>query len=105
MLKKVLVASVVAIATLVPLTAARADVRVGIGIGIPVFGGPYHHYRYYRPGVGVYVAPAPIYVAPPPPVAYYQPAPQVYVPQPVPVQQPPVYVQPAPVVRYGPVYP
>ncbi len=59
-----------------PLAAAQAGWRIGIGIGFP----------FYRPyPYRVYVAPAPIYVTP----AYVQPAP-VY------VQPAPVYVQPAP---------
>jgi hypothetical protein len=66
-----------------PLASAHAGgVRIGIGIGIPVF------YRPYRPYYPVYVAPAPI---------YYAPAPVYIVPA-----QPPAYVQPAPTVIQAP---
>jgi hypothetical protein len=64
---------------------SQAWVRVGIGIGFPVYPygppcyGPYY-YPYYQP-YPVYVAPAPIYAAPAQSVA--QPA-----PAPVPVVQP-----------------
>jgi HEAT repeats len=69
-------------------TQSHAWVRVGIGIGFPIYAGPYpyygpYYYPYYQPYPG-YVGPAPVYVSP---------APQA-------VQQPPpVYQQPVPTVR------
>ena len=80
MLRKLILA---ALAMLVlPMSSALADVRIGVGIGVPVFR-PFHRHHYYRPYLGVYVGPPPVYVAPPPPV-YVQPVPA------------PVYVQPMP---------
>ena len=107
MLKKILLAATVA---LVPMTAARADVRIGLGVNVPAYAPYHHHHDYYRPGgVSFYFAPAPVYVAPAPAYyapapSYYQPAPPAYYYQPQYRPQPPVYVQPYP-SRYGPSFP
>jgi HEAT repeats len=64
----------------------QAWVRVGIGIGFPIYAGPYYgpyYYPYYQP-YPIYAAPAPVYVAPAPAVVQ---------------QPPPVYSQPVPTVR------
>jgi hypothetical protein len=96
MLRKIMLATV---CTLVPLASARADVQIGLGVGLPIYGHHHHHHRpYYRPAVGVYVAPTPTYVAPvvvsPPPVPYVAPATPAYY-SPVPAYYPPAsYVAP-----------
>jgi hypothetical protein len=73
----------------------HAWVRVGIGIGFPIYAGPYYGpYPYYYPYYPAY----PAYVAAPAPV-YVSPAPQP-VQQPAPVtSQAPLPSQPVPVVR------
>jgi HEAT repeats len=78
----------VALMALWAACAAPADaawVRVGIGIGLPIYPAPWYGpygYPYYQP-YPVYVSPPPVYVAPAP--AVVQPAPTVY--QPVPAVQ------------------
>lgn len=62
-----IVAGVLAIAALSATGAARADVHVGVNVGIPA---------------PVYVAPTPVYAPPPPPVVY----------QPAPMYAPPVFI-------------
>ena len=80
--KRFLLLGLVGLLAMPCATVQAASVRIGIGIGIPVF------YRPCPPPYRVVVAPAPVYVAPPP-VVYVQPQ-----PAPVYVQQPaPVYVQ------------
>ncbi|SAK39953.1 signal peptide protein [Caballeronia calidae] len=59
-----ILASVLAVAALGATSIARADVHVGVNVGIPA---------------PVYVAPTPVYAPPPPPVIY-QPAPVYAVP-------------------------
>jgi hypothetical protein len=60
----------------VPAQAGWGGVRVGIGIGFPIYPGPYYYrpYPYYYPAP-VVVAPPPVVVAPAP--AYPVPAPAV----------------------------
>jgi hypothetical protein len=86
----------------IPFSSANAQVRVGIGIGIPVYPA-YRPYGYYRPYYGGVVvaptvvvgAPAPVvYAAPPPPVVYAQP--QVVAAPPPPPSSQQVYVQTSP---------
>jgi HEAT repeats len=77
----------VALAAFTP-AQGQAWVRVGIGIGFPIYAGPYpyygpYYYPYYQP-YPAYVTPAPVYAAPAP-TAVQQPA--------------PVYQQPVPTVR------
>ena len=62
-----LLAGVLAVAAWCATSAARADVHVGVNVGIPA---------------PVYVAPTPVYAPPPPPVVY----------QPVPMYAPPVVI-------------
>jgi HEAT repeats len=76
----------VAFAALTP-GQGQAWVRVGIGIGFPIYAGPYYspyYYPYYQP-YPVYVGPPPVCVAPAPAPVVQQPA--------------PVYSQPVPAVR------
>jgi hypothetical protein len=86
MVKKLMLAALVALT----LSAAHAEagVRISFGIGLPIFAPP------PRP---VYVLSAPVYVAPAPVPVYsrYAPAP-IYV-RPAPA---PVYVQPSPAPVY-----
>ena len=87
MLRKVILAAL----TLLVLPLASADAH---GWGSVRYR-PYHYgcYRpYYRPAVGIYVAPAPVYAVPP---VVVRPAPVVVTPA-------PVYFQPAPAVAYPP---
>jgi hypothetical protein len=78
---------------------AQARVAVGIGIGFPIFPGPfcgpYCGPYFYRP-YPVYVAPPPVYVQPAP--VYVQPAQPVYQAAPAPASAYP----PAPVTAYSP---
>jgi len=75
----------------IPCSFAQGQVRIGIGIGVPVYSRPYYqpypyYYGYpYYPPPRVYVAPQPVYVTPAP--VYAQPAP-VY------AQPTAVYAQP-----------
>jgi pilus assembly protein FimV len=71
-----------------PLASVHAggNVRIGIGIGFPVFYRPYWHPVYVAPAP-VVVAPAPVYVVPAQPV-YVQPAPTVIQAVPAPAPQP-----------------
>jgi hypothetical protein len=69
-----------------PLASANAGFRINVGVGLPVYYGPYYRYRYpvYLAPAPVYVVPAQVYVAPAP--VYVQPAPAVIqVPPPAPV--------------------
>jgi hypothetical protein len=77
----------------IPLGPAQAGVRVGIGIGLPLFPGPYYYpyyrpYPYYYPGY-VYVAPPPVVVAPAPATVAAAPAPVVSQSAPATLQAPP----------------
>jgi hypothetical protein len=90
-----------------PAAAQAGDVRIGIGLGFPVYPRyyyPYHPYYYYPPPVVIAPAPPPVTVVQPaaPPVTVVQPAPaQAAVPLPPDGSQttlPP----PAPVVAAGP---
>jgi len=74
-----------AFATLATAAQGHSNVRIGIGIGFPVYPRPIYaapYYPYYRP-YPVYVAPPPVYYAPPPVVV--QQAPVVYQAAPTPV--------------------
>jgi hypothetical protein len=84
MIRRLVFALAVLAVLAVPWASAQAGVRIGIGIGVPLF---------YRPcyGYPVVVAPAPV---------YYVPAPgAVYVQQPAPVYQAPA-TQAAPPSAY-----
>jgi hypothetical protein len=70
-----------AVMLVMPVASAQAGFRISVGIGIPVYYGPYYRYRY-----PVYVSPPPVYVVPS----------RVY------VTPTPVYIQPAPTVIQGP---
>ena len=89
-MKRMLAFGVLIVATAAWAPPAHAGVRIGIGIGLPIFA-PYPYYRPYY-GYPVYVQPAPVYVqpvpvyaAPPPGAVYLQAAPpangQVAAPQ------------------------
>jgi len=70
----------VLLAAFTPQAEGRGWVRVGIGIGFPVYPAPWYGpycYPYYQP-YPVYAAPAPVYLAPPQTVL--QPAPTAYQP-------------------------
>ncbi len=90
MLRKLMVASTVALAITALSTPAQAGVRVGIGIGIPVGGWGYGGYGY-----GPYYRPYPYYYYPYGPAPYYYPP--AYAPAPV---YAPGY--PAPAAAYAP---
>ncbi len=77
MLRKLMVASTVALAITALSTPAQAGVRVGIGIGIPI--GGYGYYGGY--GYGPYYRPYPYYYYPYGPAPYYYPP--AYAPAPV----------------------
>ncbi len=71
---------------------SQAGVRIGVGIGLPLWGGPYYYRPYYW-GPPVVYAPPPVYVAPAPAVVVQQPA-QVPPPPPVVTQSPPQSAEP-----------
>jgi hypothetical protein len=81
---------------------AQAGVRVGIGIGLPLFPGPcyypyYRPYPYYYPGY-VYVAPPPVVVAPAP-ATVVAPATVAAAPAPVVSQSAPATLQAPPATQ------
>ena len=83
LLRTLVMAAVIGIATLALPLAAHAGARVSIGIGVPVV-----------------VAPAPVVVAPPPPAVVYPAPPVVVAAPPVVYGAPPVLVG----GYYGPYY-
>jgi hypothetical protein len=93
MLRKTAICCVLFVSTFVLCAAsafAGGGVRVGIGIGVPLY--PHYYYPHYYYPYPYYAAPAPVYVVPPPGYGYVQPAP-VY------VQPNGGYTQPPPVVQ------
>ena len=68
MLRKVIIASLVTLS--LPIAAqARGGVRIGIGLGVPVYGGYGYYGPYYRPYPYYYPPP---YVAPAAPPVYIE---------------------------------
>ncbi len=78
-MKRILTATALMAALLLPASAFAGHVSVGVGINL---GGP-----------GYYAPPPVVYEAPPAPVYYYDPPPVVYAPLPV-VYGPPVAYRP-----------
>jgi hypothetical protein len=99
MLKKFLLVALLGAAA--PLTPARADVRLGVGVSLPWFGPHHHHHHHpYRPvSASFYVGPSPVYGQP----AYASPAPAYVGPPLAPPCAPvtPGFVQPTPARYYA----